>query len=56
MRVMVSPCDIHTCVRSGMPFINGSSARFTVSMARPYSRLGAGLTSPPKKWAKYCAP
>ena len=54
--VIVSPCDIHTCVLAGSPAISGSAASPTVSIARPYSRLGAGCTSPPKAEARYCAP
>ena len=41
--VIVSPCDIHTCVVAGRPRISGSPASPTVSIARPYSRLGARL-------------
>ena len=54
--VIVSPCDIHTCVVAGRPRISGSPASPTVSTARPYSRLGAGCTSPPKADARNCAP
>ncbi len=40
----MSPCDIHTCVVCGSPAMSGSDASPTVSIARPYSRLGAAFT------------
>jgi len=43
--VIVSPCDIHTCVVRGSPSMSRSSGSTTVSIARPYSRLGAGVAA-----------
>ena len=46
--MMVSPCDIQTCVPTDIFFIRTESTLTDARLALPYSLLEEGRTSPPK--------